>query len=50
MNEFLSDNSIYIVFLVTLIIWIGIAVFLFKLDGKISKLEKSLEESKETDK
>ena len=34
------DHSIYIVLAVNLIIWIGLALYLFNIDRRISKLEK----------
>lgn len=40
MLEFLTEHSIFSVLAITLIIWLGIAFFLFKIDTKISKLEK----------
>lgn len=42
--EFLSSNSIYIVLAIVLIIWAGISVYLFKIDSKLSKLEKKVED------
>ncbi|HTY11667.1 MAG TPA: CcmD family protein [Bacteroidota bacterium] len=40
--EFLAQNQLYIVMSIVLIIWFGFVFYLFRLDGKISKLEKSL--------
>ncbi len=42
MYEFFSQHSIYVVFFVVLLIWLGIAAFLFGIDSKISKLEKKI--------
>ncbi|MEO8446070.1 MAG: CcmD family protein [bacterium] len=39
--DFLETNSMYIVMLIMLIIWIGIFGYMWKLDKKIQKLEKS---------
>lgn len=36
-----SDGKIYVVILVMLVIFLGLAVFLFMLDRRVSKLEKS---------
>jgi len=40
MYEFLSQNQLYIVLVVTLLIWGGIVWYLFRLDKKITKLEE----------
>ncbi|PCJ65664.1 MAG: CcmD family protein [Bacteroidetes bacterium] len=40
---FYSNNKIYVVVLVLVIIFIGIASYLFRLDRKITKLEKNNE-------
>ena len=37
-----SDNTLYKVMGIILVIWIGLAVFLFMLDRKVSSLEKDL--------
>ncbi|NTW49667.1 MAG: CcmD family protein [Chlorobiales bacterium] len=42
MLDFLSHNPVYIVLTVVLIIWTGIFTYLFRLDGKINRLEKAL--------
>ena len=39
-----SDNTLYKVMGIILIIWIGLAVFLFLLDRKVSSLEKDLKD------
>lgn len=44
MHQFLVENSIYVVLLVVLIIWLGITAFLFIVEKKLSKLEQDLEE------
>lgn len=38
--EFLETNSMYVVLLIVLIIWIGIFGYMWNLDNKIKKLEK----------
>ena len=38
--DFLETNSMYVVLLIVLIIWIGIFVYLKSMDSKIKKLEK----------
>jgi len=40
MVEFLNTNQLYIVLGVVLLIWSGIVVYLFRLDRKITELEK----------
>ena len=42
MYEFLSQNQMYIVLCVTLLIWIGIVWYLIRLDKKIGQIEKQL--------
>lgn len=42
MEQFFTDNSTYIVLFIVLIIWAGIAGFLFLLENKINKLEKRI--------
>jgi len=39
MTEFLTNNSIYLVLIITLIIWIGLALVIFNLDKKVTHLE-----------
>ncbi len=38
--EFFQTNQLYVVLAIALIIWIGLFVYLFSMDRKISKLEK----------
>jgi CcmD family protein len=42
MYEFLSQNQLYVVLIVTLLVWLGIVVYLVRLDKKIGKLEQRL--------
>ena len=42
MYEFLSQNQLYIVLCVTMLTWIGIVWYLFRLDKKVSRIEKRL--------
>jgi CcmD family protein len=39
--EFLAEHQLFIVLAIVLAIWLGIYAYLFRLDGRISKLEKS---------
>ncbi len=40
MEEFLTQNSIYVVLMIVLFVWTGVFVYLTRLDAKISRLEK----------
>lgn len=40
MYDFLVNNSIFVVLIISLMIWLGISFFLFFIDNKLSKLEK----------
>ncbi len=40
MNEFLADNALYVVMIVVLVIWIGIAWYMIRLDKRVSDVEK----------
>ena len=40
MEQFLSQNAIYIVMIIVLIVWAGIFSYLFSLDKRIKKIEK----------
>lgn len=40
MYDFLERNAMYIVLLIALIIWIGLFIYMFRLDKRIKKLEK----------
>ena len=42
MEEFLNHNQMYIVLIIVLLIWGGILGYLFRLDKKITTLEKQL--------
>jgi CcmD family protein len=44
MYDFLSQNPLYIVMLIVLICWLGIFLYLFRLDRKVSRLEQRLKE------
>ncbi len=47
MEQFLHDNSLYVVLGIALILWFGIGVYMFSLDKKVSKLEKQIATIKE---
>jgi CcmD family protein len=42
MYEFLNQNQMYIVLVVTLLIWSGIIWYLMRIDKKIGEIEKRL--------
>jgi len=42
--NFLKDNSIYIVLIITLIIWAGIFIFLLSVDKRLKEIENELKE------
>ncbi len=43
MSEFLSENSIYIVFIILAIIWAGIFLFVNSIDSRLKKIEAEME-------
>ncbi|MGD0037618.1 MAG: CcmD family protein [Bacteroidota bacterium] len=42
MYEFLNQNQMYIVLVITLLIWSGIILYLVRLDKKVSQIEKRM--------
>jgi CcmD family protein len=44
MYDFLSQNSLYVVLLIVLIVWVGIFAYIFRLDRKISNLERRIKQ------
>jgi CcmD family protein len=44
MYDFLSQNSLYVVLTIVLICWLGIFIYLVRLDKRISTLEKRVKE------
>lgn len=42
MYEFLNQNELYIVLIIVLVCWVGLFLYLLRLDKKLSKLEKML--------
>ena len=44
--NFLQDNSIYIVLIITLIIWTGIFLLLLSTDKRLKEIENELKEQK----
>ena len=50
MYEFLQNNAIFVVLMIVVVIWFGIAYYLLYLDRKVNRLEKNIEEVKENNK
>jgi CcmD family protein len=44
LKEFLSENSIYIVFLIVLVIWIGVYLFMNSMDKRLKDIEEEIKE------
>lgn len=42
MYEFLTQNELYLVLIIVLICWIGLFLYLLRIDRKVTKLEKML--------
>jgi CcmD family protein len=42
MEQFLHDNSLYVVLGIALILWFGLGFYMFSIDRKVSKLEKQI--------
>ena len=42
MEQFFTDNAIYVVMIIVLIVWAGIFGYLFSLDKRIKKVEKEM--------
>lgn len=40
MEKFLIENPMYVVFLIVLVIWCGIAWYLFSLNKRVEELER----------
>ncbi len=45
MESFLSNNAIYIVMIIVLIVWSGIFLYLFSMDKRIKNIETSMNET-----
>ena len=43
MLEFLSNNQMFIVLTIVLLVWAGIVAYLVRLDRKVSRLEQTME-------
>lgn len=40
LNDFFANNQLYIVLAIALVIWFGIFIYIFRVDKKLTKLEK----------
>ena len=50
MESFLSNNAIYIVMIIVLIVWVGIFSYLFSLDKRIKDVEKEIKNGAQNEK
>jgi len=41
--DYLSQNSLYIVLIITLIIWLGIFCYLMRMESRVKKLERDVQ-------
>ncbi|MFZ9815381.1 MAG: CcmD family protein [Candidatus Kapaibacteriota bacterium] len=42
MMSFLELHAIYVVLIISLVIWLGLALYINNLDGKVKELEQSI--------
>jgi len=42
LEEFLSQNAIYIVLIIVLIVWVGIFLYMLNMDKRIKLIEKEM--------
>ncbi|HEY9167397.1 MAG TPA: CcmD family protein [Candidatus Kryptonia bacterium] len=45
--NFLDSHSLYVVLIIVLVIWLGIFIYLFRLDKKVTRLYEKAEGEKE---
>lgn len=48
MEEFFTQNSIYVVLVIVLVIFTGLFIYLLRLEKKLSELERQFSEPDET--
>jgi CcmD family protein len=46
MQQFLEQNSLFVVLAIVLVIWTGIILYVLTVDKKIKKVEKEVRENK----
>ncbi len=50
MYDFFVRNALYLVLVIALIVWIGIAWYLNRLDGRLAQVERRMQDSLPQDK
>ena len=48
MQEFMNNNTLFVILFIVLIIWLGIAVYINKVDRNLKNVEKVIETEIET--
>jgi CcmD family protein len=43
MYQFLVENTLYVVLIIVLIIWFGIAFYIFRMERNLKRIEKIIE-------
>jgi len=43
--DFLSQNALYVVLLVVLVVWVGVYSYLMRIDRKLAKLEQRMQKA-----
>ena len=41
MEQFLAENSLYVVLIIVLIIWAGLALFMMRLERRVTELQEA---------
>jgi CcmD family protein len=49
MEQFLHDNSLYVVLGIALILWFGIGFYILSIDKRIGKIERQIEQTSTND-
>jgi len=49
MEQFLHDNSLFVVLGIALILWFGIGIYLYVIDKRVGKIEKQFAQSSNID-
>jgi CcmD family protein len=45
--DFLAQHQLYIVLIIAVGIWLGLYIYLFRLDGRLKKLERELHKERQ---
>ena len=40
MFDFLNQNALFVVLIIALVVWLGIYLYLFRIEGNLKKLEQ----------